>query len=154
MNPLIEELSIALVSILAGTLVPLIDVLIKKINKSKKKDEVKESYSEKVTRLTENLKNATHEVDEVINEIEMSSQSRAKRIHELEKQLKELSFREKQARKRLDRLNNTSIESVRYFEEMLAKENKRSAWRDIILFILGVVITTIISILLSIFGIV
>ncbi|HOD05052.1 MAG TPA: hypothetical protein PKH92_08415 [Anaerolineaceae bacterium] len=111
-----------------------------------------ETYGEKVSRLTESLSRSSAEVDQVLREIAVVSQERAQHVTSLEKQLEELATREKQVRERIEVLEKVPLEAVQYFEGMLDKGDKRSAWRDYMLFGLGVVVSTAISIILKLVG--
>ncbi len=111
-----------------------------------------ETYSDKVSRLTDSLSKATAEVDEVLKEIAIVSRERTKTVAELEKQLEELAAREKQVKERIEVLEKVPLEAVQHFERMLDKGDKRSAWRDYMLFGLGVIVSTVIAIALKLVG--
>jgi prefoldin subunit 5 len=111
-----------------------------------------ETYSERVSRLTQSLSKASAEVDEVLKEIAIVSQERANAVASLEKQLEELATREKQVRERIEVLEKVPLEAIQHFEKMLDKGDKRSAWRDYLLFGLGVIVSTVIAIILKLVG--
>lgn len=111
-----------------------------------------ESYSERVSRLTESLSKASAEVDEVLREIAVISRERSQAVTELERQLEELATREKQFKERIEALEKVPLEAVQHFEKMLEKGDKRSAWRDYMLFGLGVLVSTVIAIGLKLVG--
>ena len=117
-----------------------------------RKTQPTETYSEKISRLTNSLSKATAEVDEVLKEITSVGSERAKTVTELEKQLLELTTREKQIKERIEVLEKVPLEAIQQFERILDKGDKRSAWRDYMLFGLGVIVSTVIAIGLNLLG--
>jgi uncharacterized membrane protein YhiD involved in acid resistance len=112
----------------------------------------KETYSEKISKLTDNLTKASLEMDQVLKEIETVSIEHTKSVENLQIQLTELEQREKQTKQRIEILEKVPIEVVQQFEAIIHKGEKRSAWRDYVLFGLGVVVSTIIAIILNLIG--
>lgn len=119
----------------------------------KRIDTKQETYSDKILKLTETLTKSSEEVDNIVRELTLIGQERSTSVAKLEQQLEELSTREQQAKDRIQTLEKVPVEAVKYFEQILAKEDKRSAWRDYTLFGLGVLVSTVITILLQYFGI-
>jgi hypothetical protein len=128
-----------------------VDILKKFFNKSQAKKET-ESYSEKISKLTNSLKKASLEMDQVLKEIEIVAIDHTKSVEALEMQLTELGQREQQAKQRIEILEKVPIEVVQQFESIIQKGEKRSAWRDYLLFGLGVVVSTAIAIILNLIG--
>ena len=110
------------------------------------------TYSDKITKLTENLNKSSREIDKVLKEIEIVALDHSKSVESLERQLSDLSQREKQVKDRIELLEKVPIEVVQQFESILQKGEKRSAWRDYVLFGLGVLVSTGIAIVLNIFN--
>ncbi|HCE56998.1 MAG TPA: hypothetical protein DER09_04145 [Prolixibacteraceae bacterium] len=127
------------------------DLVKKFLNKSQSKKET-ESYSEKISKLTNSLKKASLEMDQVLKEIELVAIDHTKSVEALELQLTELGQREQQAKQRIEILEKVPIEVVQQFESIIQKGEKRSAWRDYFLFGLGVVVSTVIAIILNLLG--
>jgi len=115
-------------------------------------EQKQETYSDKILRLNETLSKSSKEVDNVIKEMALFGQERANSVKKLEQQLEELSMREQQAKARIQTLEKVPVEALQYFEQILEKGDKRSAWRDYKLFGLGVVVSTIIAIGLKLVG--
>jgi|GEM_PF-4451275 len=158
----------ALISVLVGSLIPLIQQLFGKkiqkyydnnpdIFKSKilraifdldKNDKV--SYRQKISKSLTSLKNATGEIDRVIENITEISKEKEKTISELEGQLHTLSIRENELKIKIETMEKVPLESIKYFEDILHKSNRRDKKRDYFLFAFGVIITTIIAVILNI----
>jgi hypothetical protein len=111
-----------------------------------------ETYSERILRLNEILAKSSKEVDEVIKEMARISQERAISVTKLEQQLEELTQREQEANARIQTLEKVPVEAIQYFEQVLQKGDRRSAWRDHVLFGLGVIVSTVIAIALRFVG--
>jgi hypothetical protein len=112
------------------------------------------SYSEKMASLTHSLVEASSEVDRVLHEMSVVSLQRESSISELESQLKELSEREKHLQDKVKTLEKVPLPAIEYFVQEVEKGEKRSAWRDYVLFGLGVIVSTITTLLLKlVFGI-
>ena len=114
--------------------------------------ERQETYSERVSRLTESLSKASSDVDEVLEELSRVSTARALRVTELGAQLDELSNQEARMRSRIDALEQVPLEAVQHLQTMLDQGDRRSAYRDYMLFGLGVVVSTAIAIVLRLVG--
>nr|WP_299033462.1 hypothetical protein [uncultured Tenacibaculum sp.] len=108
-------------------------------------------FKERLSESLETLKNATGEIDNVIEEISKISQEKHQTIEKLESQLGELETKETELRDKITTMEKVPVESIKHFEEILNKGNKRSAKRDYIIFTLGIVLTTVIAIVLNIF---
>lgn len=111
-----------------------------------------ETYSEKMSRLTENLLKSSSEMDKVLNEINVVSEERADALENLEKQLVELSIQEKQVKERISTLEKVPLEAIAQLEKIIEKGDKRSALRDYQLFFIGVLVSTVITIILKLLG--
>jgi len=95
------------------------------------------------------LKNATEEIDNVIEEIAKISEEKHQTISKLEHQLVFLEEKENHLEDKINTMEKVPVESMKYFEEVLNKGDKRSAKRDYLIFISGIIVTTIIGALLN-----
>lgn len=111
-----------------------------------------ESFSDRLARLATELSRASTEVDETLAEIETVAEQRQKIVQQLEKDMSDLSAREKELKDRITALEGVPLPAAEHFVKLSAPGERRSAWRDYILFLAGVVLSTIIAILLSILG--
>jgi len=107
------------------------------------------SYQERISDSLKNLKNATLDIDKVVEEIGSISKEKQETIAKLETELKTLEEKEITMKERIGALEKVPIEAVKHFEDILKRGDKRSARRDYLLFIGGVVVTTIIAIILN-----
>ena len=108
-----------------------------------------DDFKNKINNSLALLKKSTAEIDSVINEVTLISKEKQKAIELLENQLKDLSVQESDLKKKIETLESTPIDSIKYFEEILNKNNKRDKKRDYMLFALGVLITTIVGIIIN-----
>lgn len=108
----------------------------------------RQSYKERIATSLETLNKATGEIDKVINEISEISEEKQITIRTLEKELEELSLRESELKQKIKTLENVPVESIKHFEEILNKGDKKGARRDYILFASGVLLSSLVSIIL------
>lgn len=109
------------------------------------------SFKERFSNSISTLKSASKDVDSVIEEIAEISKEKYQTISKLEKQLEYLEKKENHLEDKISTMEKVPVESMKYFEEVLNKGEKRSAKRDYIIFLLGIIFTTIIGVLLNIF---
>jgi len=84
----------------------------------------------------------------------MVSKEREKSLSELESKLQDLSGREQELQKRVETLKQVPVPAVQYLLEATGQAERRSATRDYVLFGLGVVVSTLVTIILKVvFGI-
>ena len=110
------------------------------------------SFQAKIKKSLSALSNATREVDETVLAITKLATQREQTLSRLEAQLGELTTRESELKNKIQTLEQVPIEAIRHFEEVLNKGDRRSAYRDYMLFGAGVIVSTIIAILLKWFG--
>ncbi len=122
------------------------------VGRTRGKQSPSENFSARVSRLSDSLKKSSMEIDDALKQFEAAIRQRTTRISQLEKSLQVLSTMEKQAKDRIEKLKGVSIESIKHLEAYLQQGERRSAWRDYILFGSGVVVTTIITALFNFFG--
>jgi uncharacterized phage infection (PIP) family protein YhgE len=137
----------ALVSILMGGLASYGLEIVRNI--SKKANQHSTSYSEKMETLTRKLVDASSEVDRVLSEMSEMSLQRENAISEYESKLKDLKEKHKHLEGKVEILGKVPVPAIEYFVSELEKGEKRSAWRDYVLFGLGVVVSTVITIALK-----
>ena len=117
----------------------------------KKKDE-EETHSQKLSRLRASLTEASKEVDNVLGELAQVTRDREKAVQQLETELTNLESREKQLKQTIQDLEKVPIPVAEHFAKLIGKGERRSAWRDYILFGAGVIVSTIIAIILKLAG--
>jgi hypothetical protein len=108
-----------------------------------------ESYSQRLRSLMKNLTKASSQVDNILVELAKVAEEREKAIRELETGLGKLEEREKTLQKRVEELENVPIPVADYFAELVDRGEKRSAMRDYLLFLAGVVVSAVLSVILG-----
>jgi hypothetical protein len=151
-NNLILSLVAAVISILIAAFTE--GIAAKFFRRVMGKEPPEETYSQKLTRLTQNLTRSSREVDGLLSELSNTAIEREKSVARLEKELEILESKEKQVQERIHALENVPIPVAEHFANLTALGEKRSAKRDYLLFGAGVIVTTIISIGLSLIGLV
>ena len=160
-----------LISLSAGAVLPLINSLIRphlqrvkarnpnsnfaeRLSKilSIKPDEPKIPYRERISRTLEALKKASDEIDTANAEFNSIMKDKQATIDGLEGKLMELSSKETELTSKIETLQKVPIEALTYFENILNRGEKRSKYRDYILFGIGVVVSVIVTIILKKFG--
>lgn len=136
----------ALVSIFAGGVAGSVLEALRK--RSKRNQLPLASYSDKMTSLTKSLISAAAEVDRVLNEMSDVSRQKETSIADLETRLVELAKREKLQQENIQALKGVPLPAAQYFARVLQRGERRSAWRDYILFGAGVVVSTVIAFVL------
>jgi hypothetical protein len=112
------------------------------------------TYAERLSDLTGNLTKASSEVDAVLQEMARVAKEREVSVRELEGGLVNLEKREKELKEKIAVLQNVPIPVADYFAKLVEPVERRSAHRDYLLFISGVIMTTVIAIVLrKVFGI-
>lgn len=103
------------------------------------------SFAERLSALMEKLNAASSEVDVVLREISRVAQHRQETVEKLEKNLHHLESKEKQAKERIEVLENTPVEAAEYFAELISAVEKRSKKRDFVLFGAGAVVSAVVG---------
>lgn len=137
------------ISLLAG-LLPFIERLIRK---RLGKAAPPESYSDKLARLTSALSNSSKEVDELVTELASVAEQRADAVAILEQQLEGLETAEQALKQKIVDLKAVPLPAAEHFAAIIAKSERRNAWRDYLLFGLGVAVSTIVAVVLKLTGI-
>jgi hypothetical protein len=155
-----SDLIITAITVVASMLAGLIGVsapsekLIKKlyIKLGGKEFEDQIPYSEKLTNLTSNLMKSSKEMDALLAELAQVAKDREQAVKKMEADLSNLQGREQELQKKIEHLEKVPLPVAEYFAQLTSTGEKRSARRDYLLFGAGVVVSTVIAILLKIFG--
>lgn len=115
-----------------------------------KKEFLKKTYSERLSELTNSLTKASSEVDTVLREMAQVAKEREISVKELEEGLIDLEKREKELKEKFALLQSVPIPVAEHFAKLIEPGEKRSAKRDYLLFMTGVIVTTIIAVVLQI----
>jgi hypothetical protein len=105
-------------------------------------------YSERLSNLTGSLTKASSEVDAVLKEMAYVARERESSVRALEAGLVNLEKREKDLKEKIAILQNVPIPVAEQFAKLVEPVEKRNAHRDYVLFVSGVVVTTVIAIVL------
>ena len=109
------------------------------------------SYSEQLEKLTESLNKSSVEVDKILNELAAVTQDRQKTLQGLESELARLENRQVELNQRIKDLENIPIPVAEHFakltESLSESSEKRSAQRDYVLFVLGLVLGAVLSVI-------
>lgn len=101
------------------------------------------SYNERISELTASLTQASTEVDRILNEMVDIVKERQSALSALEQQETELQ-------NKIDSLKNVPVEAAEFFTQYLARQEQKSSKRDYWIFALGVITTTIISVIIAV----
>jgi ElaB/YqjD/DUF883 family membrane-anchored ribosome-binding protein len=149
MNPeFLLSLISGLLTALAGGLVAT-DFVRKLVYKVLGKEPPPKTYAKRLSELTSSLTKASSEVDTVLREMNQVAKEREESVRDLEAGLVELETREKELKDKINLLQNVPIPVAEHFAKLVEPSEKRSARRDYLLFISGVVVTTIVAIVLQ-----
>ena len=121
--------------------------------KSKKALSTKEAHGEKLARLVDNLTRTSKEVDSILAEIAQTTRDRETTITKLESEINKLEISEKEYKERIEALKNVPIPAIDYLVKQLEPGEKKSARRDYLLFLAGVIASAVVTIIFKLFGI-
>ena len=138
------------IALLGGLFMLYVDIL--RIRFRQREQPNVESYGQRLASLTESLSRSSSEVDSILKELGKVASEREKAVRELETQLSTLEANEKQIQKRIEELQQVPVPVAEHFAALIAQGEKRSAWRDYILFGSGVIVSTIIAVVLKLIG--
>jgi hypothetical protein len=108
------------------------------------------SYQDRIMGALEALKKASVEMSKANAEVNEIMSEKQRTLGELEKKLLFLSAEENKLSTKIEALQNVPLEAVQHFEDILSRGEKRSAYRDYILFGTGVVVSVVVSIVLKV----
>lgn len=143
---IVSLLLAAVSSLVAGGMIKVVDDFVRRV-RGRSANQSQESYSEKLHRLTNNLRSSSEEVDSVLTELADVARKRQDAAAQLEQQLIDLEHREQALQQRVKALENVSLPVAEYFASLTSAGEKRSARRDYMLFGAGVLVSTVISII-------
>ena len=148
----IETLSVLLSALLSiiggGAFLTGVKDLYSVYRKLSGKPEPPRTYSERLASLMESLTKASGEVDALLREMSRISTNRELEVKKLETGLGVLEQREKELKEQISLLENVPIPVAEQFAKLVEPIERRSAKRDYVLFISGVVVTAIVDLLL------
>jgi len=102
--------------------------------------------------LFKELSAASQKMDVIVKQIQEYTQGREEAVAELESQLGALSQQEQEMKQRIQGLQNVPLAAAEYFAQLVDKRERRSALRDYVLFLIGVVVTSGVEVLLRKMG--
>lgn len=149
-DSLISILS-ALLSAAAGGLAAT-DAVRQLVYRVLKKQRPKKTYSERLSDLTSGLTKASAEVDDVLREMSQVAKERESSVRELETGLADLEKRERELKEKIALLQSVPIPVAEQFAKLVEPGERQSARRDYLLFLSGVVVTTVIAVVLQFFS--
>jgi hypothetical protein len=109
------------------------------------------SYKEKLSQTLDTLKNAFALVDNATSEFTQLLLEKERNIEILQGRVDDLAKEEANLKNKVDSLQRVPLDALTHFEKILNKGEKRSAYRDYILFGLGVFVSIGITVLLKVF---
>ena len=110
------------------------------------------SYAERLEKLTSSLTKSSTEIDGLLNELSNVAKERQKAVDKVETELLGLQGREKELQQRIDQLKDVPLPVAEHLAKLMAPGEKRSARRDYVLFVSGVLVSTILAVLLRVLG--
>jgi DNA repair ATPase RecN len=122
------------------------------LRKLLRKSKSTQTYSEQLAALTHNLTQSTQQVDLILSELAQVAKEREANIQALEVNLSNLEGREKHLQQRIEELQKVPLPAVEHFAKLLEPGERKSAWRDYMLFGAGVLLSTAIAIGLKFAG--
>ncbi len=163
------ELIAAVLTALLGALPPLIKLGLAALYKSSsgarkafdtslgkailKTLDIPEGVSSPTKDLLADLRKASTEMDRIVHQIGQYTQERQSTVMKLEGDLQALSQQEQELKKRIEGLQQVPLPAAEYFAKLVAKTEKKSAKRDYVLFLFGVVASAVVVVILKAFGV-
>lgn len=138
----------SILSMLAGGIASS-QVIRKLLLKLLRKEPLPYTYAERLSELTNSLTKASGDVDAVLQEMTLVAREREQTVKNLEIGLTELEKREKELKENIEVLEKVPIPVAEHFARLVEPGQKRSTRRDYVLFISGVLVTTIIAVILQ-----
>ena len=108
-----------------------------------------ETYQERMESLSTRLSSAAAEVDLVLSEMTSASKSRQEALQALELELEQLANQRQEIQERIDALQQVPLPAVEHFLNATSRGERKSALRDHVLFGLGVIVSTAVTIILK-----
>jgi predicted PurR-regulated permease PerM len=142
MSPDLIATLVGILSIVAGGIIAVAGTFLaerfrhRRINRTK-------PYNERIGELTASLTTASSEIDRMLVEMADIIKERQSAVSALEQQQIELQ-------QKIDSLKNIPVEAAEFFTKYLASQEQKSSRRDYRIFALGVITTTIISVIIAV----
>jgi uncharacterized Zn finger protein len=105
-----------------------------------------ESLSERIIRLNKSLKISSNEIESVLREMEEITKNKEKNIIIVEEKIEKLNAKENEMQTKINMMANNPLIKIDKIEKILEEGEKRSKKRDLVLFALGVIVSTVLSI--------
>lgn len=103
-------------------------------------------------KLFSDLARASTEMDRIVREIEAFTKGRQLAVSKIERDLQMLSEQESELKKRVEGLQNVPLPAAEFFANIIEEREKRSAVRDYLLFLAGVVVSAVVAVVLKKLG--
>ena len=103
------------------------------------------AYKERIASLVGGLEKTSAELDSIYREIAEVLGQREVAITSLQERIEALAEQEAQLQTKVETLERVPLPAADYFADIVQRGEKRSAWRDYWIFVLGVGITAVVS---------
>lgn len=114
--------------------------------------ELEEPYSVRIEQLTGRLSDVSAEFDSIISELSAVASERTAALERVEIELARRESRSRELEQRIEDLQSVPLPVAEHFAKLMGSAEKRSTTRDYILFGAGVIFSTVIAIVLKLFG--
>jgi hypothetical protein len=91
-------------------------------------------------------------MDEIVRHVQEYTKGREQAVSELQSRLGLLSQQEQELQQRIHSLRDVPLPAAEYFANLVEKRERRSALRDYVLFLVGVIVSAIVAVLLRKLG--
>ncbi len=136
------EALLATLSTTAGTVISIYSRVPKHVQPQKIK-----SYSQRLTDLRENLTKASSQVDNILVEIAKVAEEREKAVRKLNSKLAKFEGEATAQQKKIQELKDIPTPVADYFAELIEHSEKNSATHDYLLFLAGIVVSIVLSLI-------
>ncbi len=110
------------------------------------------SSIERLAELAINLNANAIETYQLIDQITNELRAKQEALAILHDKTSEMAAEEERIRKRIDALNATKSEVFRHFEEWMQSNERKGVRRDLVLFVAGAIVTTVLAVILKRLG--
>lgn len=159
------ELIPTLIAALAGALPPLLKIAIREFGLSdyfsrstfgrallKAIGASQSSSAPKHEKLFADLSKTSAEMDRIVREIEAFTRERQASVAKVEGELRILSQQEGELKRKIEGLRSVPLPAVELFGKIIDEREKKSAFRDYMLFLGGVIVSAIVAVVLKKLG--
>jgi myosin heavy subunit len=141
----------ALIAFVSGLILPLIGSYFSRKKRAVRKEVPPgERFQESISKLS----SASKEINMIIQDIVGDINKRQSALEQLKQRHQTLSQEEQELSKKVKMLKDVPLEVANYFQqisqETLQQVEKKRARRDVVMFVLGILVTTVVAILLRI----